>query len=156
MLKTAPLLHRLSGALPMATPHHRTFPTEEQRRRRPQRALRHRTRLQRPPAPDSFHNLHAAACAVLCGGTPRACPQPLWSWRRANPGSAAAQQHGALLSSGCVLPELAFLTARPPARPSAWRTLRHTHTHAHTQSHSFFSMAGFYGEKRDGVYDEED
>ena len=41
------LLHRLSGALPtaMATPHHHTFPTEEQRRRRPQRSLLHRTRL---------------------------------------------------------------------------------------------------------------
>ena len=57
----------------MATPHHRTFPTEEQRRRRPQRSLLHRTRLQRPRLPTASHKLHAAACAVLCGGTPRAC-----------------------------------------------------------------------------------
>jgi hypothetical protein len=103
----------------MATPHHRTFPTEEQRRRHPQRSLLHRTRLQRPPAPDSSTNLHATACAVMCGGhQERACPQPLCSWRHANPldhSPATRHAHGALLRSGCVLPEHTLPTACPPS-----------------------------------------
>ena len=59
-----------SGALPtaMATPHHRTFPTEEQRRRRPQRVLLPSHPSPATPAPDAFTNPHAAACAILCGG----------------------------------------------------------------------------------------
>jgi len=101
----------------MATPHHHTFPTEEQRRRRPQRALRHRIQLQRPPAPDSSTNLHAAACAVLCGGTPRVCPQPLWSWRAIESGQHGGTAHSTACSSAMAAcsPERAFLTACPPA-----------------------------------------
>ena len=66
------------------------------------------------PAPDSSTNLHAAA--VLCGGTPRVGPHPLWSWRRANPGRTAARHaHGTLLRSRRMLPERTFLAARPPS-----------------------------------------
>ena len=81
----------------------------EQRRRRPLSAPSHPAPA--TPAPDSFTTLHAAACAVLCGGhQERACPQPLWSWWRANPGSTAAQH----IRNGCVLPR-AHLTHCPPA-----------------------------------------
>jgi len=93
----------LSGALPMATPHHHTFPTEEQRRRHPQRSLLRRTQLQRPPAPDSFTQTCMPQPAPCCvAGTKRElATQPLWSWWRANPGSAIARHaHGALLRNG--------------------------------------------------------
>jgi hypothetical protein len=81
----------------------------EQRRRRPLSAPSHPAPA--TPAPDSFTTLHAAACAVLCGGhQERACPQPLWSWWRANPGSTAAWH----TRNGCVLPR-AHLTHCPPA-----------------------------------------
>ena len=127
VLKTAPpLLQPLSGALPMATPHHHTFPTEEQRRRHPQRSLLRRTQLQRPPAPDSFTQTCMPQPAPCCvAGTKRElATQPLWSWWRANPGSAIARHaHGALLRNGCVLTRAHPQPARPPAR----RTLRRTH-----------------------------
>lgn len=69
------------------------------------------------PAPDSSTNLHAAACAVLCGGTPRVYPHPLWSWRASE--SRAARQHGTHTarssSVAACCPERAFLAARPPS-----------------------------------------
>ena len=120
-------------------PHHRTAlcPTvmREQRRRRPQRALLHRTRLQRPRLSPAPHILHATACAVLCGGTPTACPQPLRSWRASESGqhgSTAAQHIArcALLSDGCMLSR-ARLPHSLPARPLARRTLWRTHPQRH-------------------------
>ena len=85
------------------------------------------------PATPGFrllHKLHAAACAVLCGGhQERACPQPLW--RRANPGGTAAQHApGALLRSGRVLPR-AHLYPLPTCHPPAQRTLCRTHPQRH-------------------------
>ena len=55
---------------------------------------------------------------------PRACPQPLCSWRRANPGggSTAAPQHAHALPQW--LPPSAL--SSQPARPLARRTLRRT------------------------------
>ena len=43
------------------------------------------------PAPDSFTNLHAAACAVLCGGHQELAHSLSARGERANPGSATAQ-----------------------------------------------------------------
>ena len=97
----------------MATPHHRTFPTEM---RSSGDGVRSALCSLAPGSSDPgslplLHKLHAAACAVLCGA--RACSQPLCSWRRANPESATARHaHGALLRSGCMLrPDHTSLTA---------------------------------------------
>jgi hypothetical protein len=90
--------------------------------------LLHRTRLQRPPAPDSFHKLHAAACAVLCGGhQERDCPQPLCGrgGERIRQHGSTARQHGALLRDGCVL---------PPSAPAGCPPSFTAHPAPHTSS----------------------
>ena len=68
----------------------------------------------RLPTPSQTCTPQPAPCCVA--GTKRElATQPLCSWRRANPGSTAARHaHGALLR-GCMLPELASPTARPPS-----------------------------------------
>eukprot|EP00966_Prymnesium_polylepis_P024197 557279-Prymnesium_polylepis.1 len=74
----------------MATPHHRTSPlrcgaveTASEARAAPSHPA------PATPAPDSSTNLHAAACAVLCGGHQELAHS---SWRRAKPDSATAQR----------------------------------------------------------------
>ena len=107
---------RCSQPWPRPTTSHVPFPTEE-RRWHPQRSLLHRSRLQRPPGSRLLHKLHAAACAVLCGGTPRAC-HPV-SVFVASERIRAARQHGMRTASAvaaCSQTAPHPLPARPLAR----------------------------------------
>jgi len=124
-------LHRLSRVRcsqpwPRPTTSHVPFPTEE-RRWHPQRSLLHRSRLQRPPGSRLLHKLHAAACAVLCGGTPRAC-HPV-SVFVASERIRAARQHGMRTARSSAVAACSQSAPHPlPARPLARRTLRHIPT----------------------------
>ena len=122
------------AALPTATATPHTHHGDvEQRRRRPQRPLLHRTRLQRPrlATPPQTCTPQPAPC----GGTPRVFPQPpVWSWWRAHPGSTAAQ-HAAHRDKSPTGVAVACRCARTP-RAFLVRV--------------FFSVAGFYGEERAG------
>ena len=73
---------------------------------------------------------------------PRACPQPLWSWRRADPraGRPAAQrtarsaplQHARAHDPRCPAGPVAHTSSRRDTRPRM--SLRHTAAHAHASS----------------------
>ena len=88
------------------------------------------------PGSRSFTNLHAAACAVLCGGTPRACHPASVVVVACESGqrdstACARHAHGALLRCGRVFPRAHPQPTRPPAR----HTLRRTHPHRDTSPH---------------------
>ena len=72
-----------------------------------------------PATPGSrlLHKLHAAACAVLCGGhQERACPQPLCSWRACESGQHSSTAHSTARSSvAASSPERTSPTARLPS-----------------------------------------
>eukprot|EP00962_Isochrysis_galbana_P040293 scaffold14576_cov132-Isochrysis_galbana.AAC.17 len=98
----------------------------EQRRRHPQRALHHRARLQRPRLP-LLHNLHAAACAVLCGGNTHGLAHSLSA--RGGERNRVARQHGMRTARSSAVaacsPERTLPTARPPSctahpAPASW------------------------------------
>lgn len=95
----------------------------EQRRRRPQRVLLPSHPAPATPAPDSFTNLHAAACAVCCvAGKVYTTSSPFAAPRNAptRPLHILAAAHASAL--------LAYATAH--ARLCAmWHTQHHPNTH---------------------------
>ena len=98
----------------MATPHHHTFPTEEQRRRHPQRSLLHRIQLQRPrlptPSQPARRNLRRAVWR-----NPKSLPTAsLWSWRASESGQRDSTACARRAPPWPRVPPSAP-TARPPA-----------------------------------------
>ena len=107
----------------MATPHHHTFPTEM---RSSGDGVRSALCSIAPGSSDPrlppycFTNLHAAACAELCGGhQERACPQPLQcSWRASESGQYGSIAHSTARSSAmaaCSPSSPSSLPAHPPS-----------------------------------------
>ena len=76
-----------------------------------------------------LHNLHAAACVVLCGGTPRACPQPLCSWAASESG-----QHGSIAHSTARSFAMAACSPSSPSSQPARPPFCTAHPAAHTSS----------------------
>jgi hypothetical protein len=122
----APLiLHRLGCAAHShghAPPH--TFPTEEQRGRYPQRSLLRPSGSSDPRLPLLSQPARRSLCRAV-RRYPRACPQPLWSWRASE--SRAARQHGMpTRAPPCPRAPRAHPHC-PPVRLPARRTLWCTH-----------------------------
>ena len=110
----------------MATPHHHAAPRRSSGDGVRCACCSHRCSSD-PAAPDSSTNLHAAACAVLCGGTPRAC-HPV-SVFVASERIRAARQHGMRTSRPSAVAACSQSAPHPlPPRPLARRTLRHIPT----------------------------
>ena len=115
----------------MATPHHHTFPTEEQRRRRPQRSLLHRTRLQRPRLPllsqPAHHSLRRAVWR-----NPKSVPTASVVVAASESGQHGSTAHSTARSSSvtaCSPSSPPPLPARPPsctAHPAAHTSSRDT------------------------------
>ena len=131
----------------MAAPHlTRSRRSAGQRRSRPQRTRLHHIRIHDPGSRSlTTHALDNARRSLrrAVWRAPRACPQPLWSWRRADPraGRPAAQRtaRSAPLRHAprahdprCPADPVAHTSSRRDTRPRM--SLRHTAAHAHASS----------------------
>ena len=117
----------------MATPHH--LARSRRRCRAAETASAARAAPSHPaPATPGSRLLHKPARRSLRRAVwrnPRVCPQPLWSWWRANPGSTAARQPGMRTArssavAACSPSARSSQPARPLARRTLWRIPRDT------------------------------
>ena len=87
-----------------------------------------------PPAPDSFTNLHAAACAMLCGGQRAQHLMPSPSVPRVHTDDFAAPRNAP--HTRCTWwPRSACLFCTSGIRHSSRRAVRHTHNITHCCLH---------------------